>query len=155
MSQPMHPTSGRPAADAPWAVLIPADTPTVTVPRAPLSRRTIARQLHSLPVPSPVALVGSGPVNRSRLRRTAASAGIVIEHEYVVLPTISSGRYVVEDDPDAMAVLWQNLVTPPPGVTRATALVTVLAALGRSRLPWWLLGRLGPRLALGYRGEGR
>jgi len=125
----------------------------VGVPRDPRSRRTVNRELSSLPVAAPVALVASGAVNRARLRRTARAAGIVIEHEYVVLPSINSGRYVVEDDRDAMAVLWNSLITPPPGTTRSTVLVGALAALGRRWLPWSLLGAVGPRLALGYRGE--
>jgi hypothetical protein len=127
----------------------------VTVPRSPRARRAVTRELGSLPAAAPVALLAAGAVNRTRVRRTARTAGIVIEHEYVVLPSINSGRYVVEDDRDTMAVLWGNLITPPPGVTRSTLLVAALAALGRDRLPWWLLGAVGPRLALGYRGERR
>jgi len=43
--------------------------------------------------------------------------------------------------------------TPPPGVTRGTALLSALAAVGRSRLPWWMLGAVAPRLAVGCRGD--
>lgn len=143
------------ARSAPWAVLVAPDTPMVTVPRDPRGRRAATRELGNLPAAAPVALVGSGAVNRTRLRRAARTAGIVIEHEYVVLPSINSGRYVVEDDRDTMAVLWGSLVSPPPGTTRSTLVVAALAALGRKRLPWWLLGAVGPRLALGYRGERR
>ncbi|HEU5045971.1 MAG TPA: hypothetical protein VFT75_17755 [Nocardioidaceae bacterium] len=151
MSTPMS----TPAAtrSAPWAVLVPEATPVVTVPRSPRSQRAAARALRDLPVAASVALVGTGGLNRGRLRRTADAAGVVITHEYVVLPSISSGRYLVEDHPDTVAVLWQSLVTPPPGTTRATALLTAFAAIGRSRLPWWTLGVVAPRMAVGYRGE--
>ncbi len=140
---------------APWAVLVGPETAMVVVPRAPRGRRAAARAMGGLPAAAPVALVGTGALNRSRLRRVAQAAGVRIEHEYVVLPSVESGRYVVEDDPDTMAVLWQNLATPPPGATRSTALIAALAAVGRRRLPWWVLGTLTPRVALGYRGAER
>ena len=138
---------------APWAVLVAEDTPMVTVPRSLPKQRAATRVLRDLPAAAPVVLVGTGGLNRARLRRAAGAAGIVVQHEYVVLPSIGSGRYLVEDHPDTVAVLWQNLVTPPPGTTRATALLTAVAAVGRSRLPWWALGAFAPRLAIGYRGE--
>ena len=138
---------------APWAVLVPENTVLVTVPRSLPRQRAATRALRDLPAAAPVALAGTGGLNRARLRRTAVAAGIVISHEYVVLPSISSGRYLVEDHPDTVAVLWQSLVTPPPGTTRTTALLTALAAVGRSRLPWWTLGAVAPRLAIGYRGD--
>lgn len=140
------------SAAPPWGVLVGSDARTVTVPRSLSGRRAVVRQLRSLPVAAPVVLVGSGAVNRSRLRRTAAAAGVEIEHEYVVLPGIADGRYVVEDDPATVTVLWQNLAGPPPGTTRSTALIGALAALGRSRLPWWALGTVAPRMAIGRRG---
>jgi hypothetical protein len=141
------------ARSAPWAVLVSGDTPMVTVPRSLPKQRAATRTLRDLPTAAPVVLVGTGGLNRVRLRRAADAAGIVVQHEYVVLPSISSGRYLVEDHPDTVAVLWQNLITPPPGTTRATALLTAVAAVGRSRLPWWALGTVAPRLAIGYRGE--
>lgn len=135
---------------APWAVLAPMDTPMVSVPYV-WGRRSVGRVLSTLPLGAPVALVGPGLVNRSRLRRVATTAGIVIEHEYIVLPTVRTGRCVVEDDPDTMAVLWRNLAAPPPGVTHGTGLLTLLARLGRRRLPWWALGAVSPRVAIGRR----
>ncbi|HET7356547.1 MAG TPA: hypothetical protein VFJ09_07725 [Nocardioidaceae bacterium] len=141
------------AGSAPWAVLVSEGTQLVSVPRSLSKQRATARTLRDLPTAAPVALMGAGGLNRGRLRRTADAAGIVIAHEYVVLPSISSGRYLVEDHPDTVAVLWQSLVTPPPGTTWATALLTAVAAVGRSRLPWWTLGAVAPRLAVGYRGE--
>src|SRR5689334_439145 len=103
----------------PWGVLVGSQARTVTVPRSPSGRRAAVREPSNLPAAAPVVLVGAGAVNRSRLRRTAAAAGVVIEHEYVVLPGITDGRYVVEDDPATVAVLWQNLAGPPPGTTRS------------------------------------
>ena len=146
-------TSGTVPRSAPWAVLVAEDTPMVTVPRGLAKKRAATRALRDLPTAAPVVLVGAGAVNRARLRRAADTAGVVLQHEYVVLPSISGGRYLVEDHPDTVAVLWQSLVTPPPGVTRGTALLSALAAVGRSRLPWWTLGAVAPRLAIGYRGD--
>lgn len=146
-------TSGTVPRSAPWAVLVAEDTPMVTVPRGIAKQRAATRELRDLPTAAPVVLVGTGALNRARLRRAADTAGVVLQHEYVVLPGIASGRYLVEDHPDTVAVLWQSLVTPPPGVTRGTALLTALAAVGRRRLPWWTLGAVAPRLAIGYRSE--
>lgn len=138
-------------AAAPWQLLLAVGTATVPVPRDLRARRQAVARLRALPEQSPVALVARGPWGRGQLRRTAARCGVVLDHEYVVLPGLDSTRYVVEDHPDTIAVLWSSLAAPPPRLTRGTMLLTAVASIGRRRAPWWALGALLPRVATGHR----
>lgn len=135
----------------PWRVLVPSGTPTVEVPRGFTPRRHGLRDVDALPSRAPVVLASKGPFSRAHLQRAASRAGVEIDHEYVVLPGLRSGRYVVEDDPDAVAVLWHTLASPPPRLTMGTAAATGLASLGRRWLPWQALGVLSARVAVGHR----
>jgi hypothetical protein len=136
----------------PWRVLVPSGAPTVDVPRGFSARpgRGLP-EIDVLPSQAAVVLVSRGPFSRARLQKAAGRTGIDIDHEYVVLPGLRSGRYVVEDDPDAVAVLWHTLAAPPPRLTLGTAAATALASLGRRWLPWRALGVVSARVAVGHR----
>ena len=139
-----------PTGPAPWAVLLARGTPTVPVPRRIRARRAAIATLHGLPEHSPVALVASGPLSHRQLRRAAARAGIVIDHEYVVIPALQSGRCVVEDHPDTLALLCSILPSRPSWLTRGAARLTVLTPASRNA-PWWAVGAASWRVATGRR----
>lgn len=143
----------RTGPQSPWAVLLPDGTSTVPVPWQRRARRDAVARLTSLPHRSPVALVASGPLGHHQLRRAAARAGIVIDHEYVVVPGLHSGPCVVEAHPDTMSLLWQNLAAPPTRLARGARMVAALASVGRRRQPWWALGAVAPRVVTGHRAE--
>lgn len=138
---------------SPWAVLLPDGTSTVPVPWQRRARRDAVARLTSLPQRTPVALVASGPLGHHQLRRAAARAGIVIDHEYVVVPGLQSGPCVVEAHPDTMSLLWQNLAAPPTRLARGARMVATLASVGRRHPPSWAVGAVAPRVVTGHRAE--
>lgn len=111
-----------------------------------------ARRALALAPGTPVALWASGPLARLRGRRLARRAGLVLEREYVVLPTASHPAFYVEDSPTAMGWFTSRVLTPPPGLAVGTGLANVALAVVRALAPSSLLGALSPsRLAVGYR----
>jgi hypothetical protein len=77
----------------------------------------------------------------------------VVEHEYVVVPGLQSGPCVVEDHPDTMSLLWQNLAAPPTRLARGARMLAALVSASRGRPPSWALGAVAPRVVTGHRAE--
>lgn len=90
-----------------------------------------------------MVLLDARPLARRRCRGLARRSGLVVQREVLALPSLVRSVYLVEDDPVSVRFAWRNLLTAPPGVTRAHAAVSSLLALGAS-LPWWVLGTVAP-----------
>lgn len=117
-----------------------------------MARGAEAGRARALASGTPVALWASGPLARLRGRSLARRAGLVVEREYVVLPTASNPTFYVEDSPTAMGWFTSRVLTPPPGLAVGTGMVGVALAAVRALAPSSLLGALAPsRLAIGYR----
>jgi hypothetical protein len=78
-----------------------------------------------------------------RGRRIAASAGVVVEREYVALPSLRNAIVVAEDSANALRWACRSQVAPPPAVTWTHGPVSGIIELLR-RYP-----RLASRLAAG------
>ncbi|HEY9496171.1 MAG TPA: hypothetical protein VIR15_15055 [Intrasporangium sp.] len=93
---------------------------------------------------SRVVLAGTWTGSRLRLRRRAARLGLVVESEYLVLPTWGHASFVVDAHPDVLAWFVHNLATVPPGLSRGSRLVDLaLTVCARPVLVRWL-GLLAP-----------
>lgn len=121
-----------------------------------------ADRIIALPPGAPVALADRRLGSRARLRRHAARLGVVVDAEYVVLPTWDRATFVANDDPASLRWLMSTLATTPPDLSRGRLAVDValrlwlsLAATGRpgAGLAARLLVIVAPaRLVIGRRG---
>jgi hypothetical protein len=98
-----------------------------------LAVRRTAAELRALPAGTPVVLLDHRPGGRLRVRRIAATGSIVVDRQYVALPSLRRAIVVVEDTTDALRWACWSLVTPPPGVTRAHALADAAVKFLRRR----------------------
>jgi hypothetical protein len=95
-------------------------------------RRAIA-ELRVLPGGTPVVLLDHRRGGRLRARRIAAAGVIVIDRQYVAFPSLRQAIIVAEDSRDSLRWACRSLVTPPPGITWAHALLDAAVRLLRRR----------------------
>ncbi|HZX05369.1 hypothetical protein [Kribbella sp.] len=125
---------------APWLQLCPPGTVEIDLRDGPVE----------LPLDGPVVLVDQRPWSRRRLRRTARELGVVLEREFVVLPTLERPMVVVDDVEEAVRYFWTAVATVPPGLAFAVP-ASALLGLAR-RAPWRWTGALAPaRVVVGRR----
>ena len=131
------------------AVNVPPAAQVVLPPDAALvwpSRPADRARLRALSPGAAVALADRRIGGRARLRRQAARHGIVLDAEYVVLPTWGSAAFVADDDPDSLRWLMATFATTPPHVRRGWMVVDVGL---RAWLSAAAAGRAGARVAAG------
>jgi hypothetical protein len=116
-----------------WGLLAPPEAVTVDVRPGLLAVRRTAAELRALPAGTPVVLLDHRPGGRLRMRRIAATGSIVVDRQYVALPSLRRAIVVVEDTTDTLRWACWSLVTPPPGVTRAHALADAAVKFLRRR----------------------
>jgi hypothetical protein len=116
-----------------WGLLAPREAVTVDVRSGLLAVRRTAAELRALPAGTPVVLLDHRPGGRRGGRRIAATGSIVVDRQYVALPSLRRAIVVVEDSTDALRWACWSLVTPPPGVTRAHALADAAVKFLRRR----------------------
>ena len=127
-----------------WRLLAPQGAVAVEVSPGPRGIRRAVAELRALPGGTPVVLLDYWPGGRLRARRLAAAGAIVIDRQYVALPSLRRPIVVAEDNRDLIRWACRMLVAPPPGITRAHALVDAAVRLLRRR----------PEVA-GWAGSGR
>lgn len=127
-----------------WRLLAPEGAVAVEVSPGPRGIRRAVAELRALPGGTPVVLLDYRPGGRLRARRVAAAGAIVIDRQYVALPSLRRPIVVAEDSGDTLRWACRTLVAPPPGITRAHALVDAAVRLLRLR----------PEVA-GWAGSGR
>jgi hypothetical protein len=116
-----------------WRLLAPSEAVAVDVRSGLLAVRRTAAELRALPAGTPVVLLDHRPGGRLRTRRIAATGAIVVDRQYVALPSLRRAIVVVEDTADAVRWACWSLVTPPPGVTWAHALTDAAVTFLRRR----------------------
>jgi len=136
--------------DDAWRALVPPGTPRIDVPRSPSARRALQSAIRARPPGTVLALVGVG--TRARWRRFAAGAGLSLDEEYLVFPSLQGPHYLVRDAPPAIAYFCASLLTTPPGSAPASALRGALIWLLSRIAPCGLVGSLAPvRVSVGRR----
>jgi hypothetical protein len=129
---------------SPWLQLCPPGTVEHDLRHGPVPA------LSELSADGPVVLLDQRPHSRRRLRRTARELGVVLEREFVVLPTLDRPMVVIDDVEEAIKHFWTAVATVPPGLAFA---VPASALLALARLaPWRWTGALAPaRVVVGRR----
>jgi hypothetical protein len=128
-----------------WRLLAPGEAVVVEVPAGPLRVRRTTTRLRSLPAGTPVILLDRQPGGRGRARRMAAAGVIIVEHQYVALPSLRAAIVVAEDTTDSLRWACQSLVATPPGITWAHALFDAAVRILRRRpgiAGWLAAGRI-------------
>ena len=128
-----------------WRLLAPADSVVVEVPPGPLAVRRTTAELRALPGGTPVVVLDRRPGGRRRARRIAAARAIVVDRQYVALPSLRKAILVAEDTRDSLRWACRSLVAPPPGVTWAHAPIDAAVKLLRRRpeaAGWLAAGRV-------------
>jgi hypothetical protein len=104
-----------------WRLLAPVDA--VVIESGRLGARGAAARLRALSPGTPVVLLDYRPGGRLRARRVAATGLMIMDHQYVALPSLRRAIVLAEDSTAALRWAFTSLVAPPPGVTRAHAAV--------------------------------
>jgi hypothetical protein len=116
-----------------WRLLAPADAVVVHAVSWPLAARRVTARLRTLPPGTPVVLLDHRPGGRLRARRIAATGVIVVDRQYVALPSLRKAIVIAEDTRESLSWACRSLVTPPPGVTWAHAPVDAAVRFLRRR----------------------
>jgi hypothetical protein len=74
-----------------------------------------------------------GPRGRLRARRIAATGAIMVDREYIALPSLRRAIVLIEDTADALRWACRSVVAPPPGVTWMHAPIHLAIAMLRHR----------------------
>jgi hypothetical protein len=114
-----------------WRLLAPEGAVTVDVSPGPRAVRSAIAELRALPGGTPVVLLDHRPGGRLRARRIAASGALVIDRQYVALPSLRRAIVVADDNRDSLRWACRSLVAPPPGITWAHALLDTAVKLLR------------------------
>jgi hypothetical protein len=128
---------------SPWLQLCPPGTVDIDVRSGAVRPDQLAAEV--------VVLVDQRPFSRRRLRRLAAELGIVLEREFVVLPTVERPLMVIDDTKEAVRFFWTAVATVPPGLALTAVPASALLGIAR-RAPWRWTGALAPgRVVIGRR----
>lgn len=99
---------------------------------------------------SEVVLVAHRTVDAVCLHRRARRLGLVVERDFVVLPSLRRPWCCVELDGGGLSWLWQTLGTVPPGWTVAAPALQLALRVGRHSRIVSLAARVAPgRVVLG------
>ncbi|MFG1912004.1 hypothetical protein [Kribbella sp. NPDC048928] len=129
---------------SPWLQLCPPGTVELDIRSGPIDQ-------HQLIAGRPVALMDQRPLSRRRLRQAARRLGVVVEREFVVLPTIARPMVVIDDVEEAIRHFWTAVATVPPGLAFSALPASALLGVAR-RSPWRWTGALAPaRVVIGRR----
>ncbi|MDQ2755591.1 MAG: hypothetical protein M3Y71_03355 [Actinomycetota bacterium] len=120
------------ALDVAVAVLVPAGT---TMVRGECDEADLRRRVG---VGEQVVLVDGARLSPHRLRRLACDAGLVVDRELLVLPSLRAPAFVVEDAGASMRWFWSTFATVPPGRTTGSLAITLVTRAARHRpfLSW-------------------
>lgn len=104
-----------------WRLLAPVDAVIIEFGR--LGARRAAERLRALAPGTPVVLLDYRPGGRLRARRVATTGLMIMDHQYVALPSLRSALVLAEDSKAALRWALTSVVAPPPGLTRGHAAV--------------------------------
>jgi hypothetical protein len=117
----------------------------VEVGSGPRGIRRAITELRALPGGTPVVLLDHRPGGRFRAGRIAAAGVMVIDSQYVALPSLRRAIVIAADSRDSLGWACRSLVAPPPGITWAHALLDTAVKLLRRRpgvVSWVGAGRV-------------
>ena len=83
-----------------WRLLAPEGAVAVVVSSGPRAVRRAIAELRALPGGTPVVLLDYRPGGRFRARRIAAAGAVVVDRQYVALPSLRRAIVVADDSTD-------------------------------------------------------
>ncbi|EWT01756.1 hypothetical protein N865_07675 [Intrasporangium oryzae NRRL B-24470] len=116
------------------AVLVPAGTPILLVGGSGPSGRVEDVAGDRLAPGDQIVLVDGRRLSPPRLRRLARRAGLVVDRELAVLPSLDRSSFVVEDAAPSLAWCWDTFATVPPGRCTGSLLLTAVLRLARHQM---------------------
>ena len=128
-----------------WRLLAPDRAVAVDVGSGPLAVRRAIAELRALPGGTPVVLLDRRPGGRFRARRIASAGALLIDRQYVAIPSLRQAIVVADDSRDSLRWACRSLVAPPPGITWAHVLLDTAVRLLRWRpevVSWVGAGRV-------------
>jgi hypothetical protein len=128
-----------------WRLLAPEGAVAVDVSSGPRAVQRAIAELRALPGGTPVVLLDYRPGGRWRARRIAAAGAVLIDRQYVALPSLRQAIVVADDSRDSLRWACRSLIAPPPGITWAHALFSMAVKLLRRRpevASWISAGRV-------------
>lgn len=137
------------AVDAALSVLVPIGTPVVIVPGTRAASPVVLPELgHG----EQLVFLDGRRLSTRRVRLLARDAGLVVDRELVVIPSLSEPSFIVEDSMESMRWFWNAFATVPPGRATGSLLLTAATRLGRHRALLRWVGRLVPgRMVVAHR----
>jgi hypothetical protein len=135
-----------------WLAVSPPGGVLVHLGRSRNERRASCRAVAALPAGTPVVMACSAPRAIRRCRSFASAAGIVLEREYLALPSADAPGYLVEDTPSSFGAFLESVLFAPPGVPFQRAVEIALRVMRTAR-PWRVARAAAPaRVVVGRRG---
>jgi hypothetical protein len=132
-----------------WRAISPSSGVLVQVGRSARGRSAARQAVAALPAGTPVVLAAGAPGAVRRCRSFASRTGIVLEREYLALPSAGAPAYLVEDAPASVAVFLDSVLLAPPGVPFLPVVEAILGLVRRLR-PWRLVRMAAPgRMVVG------
>lgn len=126
-----------------WRAVSPTGGTLVHVSRSRRERRALRQTVGGLPVGTPVVVSASAPGAIRRCRGFAAQTGLVVEREYLAVPTARAPAYLVEDTPTSVGVFLESVLFAPPGVP-FRPVVEALLLIARKLRAWRLVRAAAP-----------
>lgn len=138
--------TGAVAGDPPWRYVMGVDTVVVDVGER--------WRLDTVPIGGAVALLDARVGSRGRCRRAARRAGVALDREYVVVPTLGRPLFLAQDEARSLRWLIATQLAAPPGWPSFAGLALPIVRLVPTRWIGLLVpGRVvvGRRVAMGGR----
>jgi len=126
-----------------WLAVSPTGGIRVHVGRSRIERQESRRTVAALPAGTPVVLTSSAPGAIGRCRSFASEAGILVEREYLALPSAMAPAYLVEDARESVAVFLKSVLCAPPGLPFKGVTEAGLRVI-RALQPWRLVRAAAP-----------
>src|SRR3954453_9577760 len=104
-----------------WLAVSPPGAVRVELERSRAGRRNKEREVRELPAGTPVVLSAPGLGAARRCRGFAAHTDVVLEREFLAVPSVTAPAYLVEDAPESVEVFLATVLVTPPGTPLAGA----------------------------------
>jgi hypothetical protein len=126
-----------------WRAVSPPGAVRVELGRSGAAAREAERAVRAMPAGAPVVLAAAGLGSARRCRRLARRTGLVLEREFLAVPSVTAPAYLVEAERGPIDVFLTTVLVTPPGAPLAHAVDAVLG-LVRALRPVRVMRALAP-----------
>lgn len=126
-----------------WLAVSPPGAVRVELDRSRAGGRHKERTVRELPAGTPVVLSAPGPGAARRCHSFAVRTDLVLEREYLAVPSASAPAYLVEDARESVGIFLATVLVTPPGAPLPGAVDFVLGVV-RALSPLRLIRTFAP-----------